>query len=313
MSTQRLEPTSTEAPARVRSWRPYFRKSHSNLLLSLAVLLAAGLATAVHHVVGLYPVAFLGAMGWYAFASYRLSASGASDTDLVVVSEQIIACGIASLIGHIALAVSSTSFVLLGGDALSMSEIQVAAYIFAEGLGCAAIAPILAMILRSASITTQDDVQAAAMAATADALKEFVRKSTSLSRNMDRLANAMDQSVHRYAEAADSVVVSLRKLEKDIETQSHSVGVHLAELDAKVRSLGDGVARTTAELRRSATDSSAFFTATDEAARNLGQSVDALSQRLQTSSDLLVGLESLISSVSDFVRPPVNQNNATAD
>jgi methyl-accepting chemotaxis protein len=305
MSTNETAPAVPLAAIKSPKASWHFANNQSNLYLSLAILAAAGAITFVHHVPGLYPLAFLAMMSWYAAASHRLLKEGALHIDLVVVSEQIIACGIASLVAHIAMAVSTTSFVMLAGDSPSTSEVRVAALVFAEGLGCAAVAPIIAMVLRSTSLTPSsvaEDAQVAALEATATALKEFVRKSTTLNRNMDRLANSMDQSVHRYAEATDGVVASLARLEKDIEGQSTSVGLHLSELDAKIRALGDGAARTTAELRRAATDTSALFTAGDESARKLGESMELLAGRLRSTSELLNGLDTLISSVDSFVR-----------
>lgn len=270
---------------------------------------------AFRHVNFFYPVAFLLATSWYATVSHRLAKAGASDIDAIVISEQIVVCGIASLIGLVMYAVISTNAFLSGAAELSPARIADAAYVFAEGLACAAIAPVVAMVLRFVqnpmsqhqNLMSQHEKELQQLGETAATLSDFSRKAATLSRNMQRLSNAMDQSVSSYDNAVAGVVSALHQLETQIGSQSNAVSGQLGELDAKARVLADAMARTTAELRRAGSDVVQVYSATDGAIRGLAGHVDELSQKLRTNGELLDGLGTLVASVNDFIRPTKDQ------
>lgn len=284
--------------------RFYFRSALINLAALLAALSATALIVAVSHTNWFYPLVFLLATSWYAASAHALAASGHKEIDAVVVSEQIIACGIASLIGHVAYAVVSTGAAMSNLGELPIGRVLGAANIFAEGLACAAIAPLVAMVLRFLqNPAAQFDEELNHIAETAVALNDFSRKATTVTRKLERLANAIDQSTNGYDSAVGGVVQAMNHLEGQLKSQSEAVANQLGELDAKTKALGDSMSRTAAELRRVTGDVGSVYTSTDEAVRGLSSSVDELSRKMRENSDLLDGLKGLIESVNDFVRP----------
>lgn len=294
----------------VRVLGPCFKSPIGNLLAFLVALIVAAGAVAATGEGWLYPAAFFMAASWYGLASHRLASTG-QRVESVVVSEQIIAGGIASLIGHVTYAVISAGVDLGGSTEVPVAKIMGAAHIFAEGLACAAIAPLVAMVVRFAddpSARVNEELDHLTQAAVA--MNEFSKKVSTLGRKMERFANAMDTSVIGYEAAVDNVMNAFKRFEGDIRAHSGSVTSELDGLDAKVRILADTLERTTADLRRVGGDVSSVYVAADDAIRGLAGRTKELGDSMQSSTELLRGLQELIASINDFVRPQTPQEIA---
>jgi methyl-accepting chemotaxis protein len=258
----------------------------------------------VNKIAWVYPLVFLAATGWYAMASHGLARTGSVQLDSTVVSEQIIACGIASLIGQVAIAVFTTGAGLATGKPLSVDSILSAANLFAEGLACAAIAPLVAMILRFAdSPEKRLDRELDQLTKASVGFNDFSQKATNLGLHMDQFAGVIGQSAVTYEAAVGNVGAALGRMEEGITVRAAGVRAQLADLEASTRALGDAITRTTAELRQVGADVSNVYTSTDQAIRGLAARVDELSARMSASGELLQGLNAIIASVNEFVRP----------
>lgn len=277
------------------SWRPGFANPLLNLAVYIAVLVAAAAYVVRQDAHLVYVVVFVAASAWYA-ASCAWPATGSAGIDAHVASDAIITCGIASLILHVAIAGIYVDAELARSNGFSEGIIRQVARVFADGLACAAAAPVIAMVLRFVEARRGR----AAEAESPDvpmAFGELSQRASGMARSMTALSAAIDASAEGYHGAASRVATSLEALATNIQRRSEAVDEQLAELESRLHALNDSVAKSSAELAKLGAASPA------EHLRSLGSQIDELSGKLQASGALLNGLRELIGSVDRFIRP----------
>jgi hypothetical protein len=262
-----------------------------NLVIYLFVLSVA--AIAAFRIPYLYPVAFILASTWYGVASRQLADSGVQAPDVVVSSELVIACGIASLLLHVAIAGTRIVDEVATGKELSEFSVRDAAYIVSEGLVCAAVAPVIAAVMRLGGLGRT----AAGLSSPAEfrnILEEFAKRSLGMAQNMERLSSAIAASAERYENSAVLVSTALEALATDVRVKANGVGLQLSALESQANGLGRSMASTTTEVHKVGVEASAAFV--------------AMNDSIQSLETLLNGMRDLASSVNRFIRP-----DATAD
>jgi len=269
----------------------YSNSPPHNLVIYLFVLSVA--AIAAFRIPYLYPVAFIVASTWYGVASRQLADSGAQAPDVVVSSELVIACGIASLLLHVAIAGTRIVDEVATGKELSEFSVRDAAYIVSEGLVCAAVAPVIAAVMRLGGL----ERTAAGLSSPAEfrnILEEFAKRSLGMAQNMERLSSAIAASAERYENSAVLVSTALEALATDVRVKANGVGLQLSALESQANGLGRSMASTTTEIHKVGVEASAAFV--------------AINDSIQSLETLLNGMRDLASSVNRFIRP-----DATAD
>lgn len=277
-------------------WRPCFANPLLNLAGYLAVLVGTAAYVIRQDAHSVYVIAFVAASVWYAASCAWRTTDGASGIDAHVASDAIITCGIASLILHVAIAGSYVDAELARSNGFSEGIIRQVARVFADGLACAAAAPVIAMVLRFVEARRGRAAEAESLDAPM-ALGELAQRASGMARSMTALSAAIDASAEGYHGAASRVATSLEALATGIQQQSQGVDDQLAELEARLGALNDSVARSSEELARLGAASPA------EHLRSLGNQIDELSGKLQAGGALLNGLRELIGSVDRFIRP----------
>jgi methyl-accepting chemotaxis protein len=275
----------TETPAPMTPWRPCF----ANPLLNLAVYLAVLVGAAAYAVGGdahfVYVTLFIVSSIWYGASCDWLAADGAAGIDAHVASDAIITCGIASLILHVAIAGSYVDAELARSKGFSETIVRQVARVFAEGLACAAAAPVIAMVLRFVEARKSRIAEAETPADTGQALGEFTQRAAGMARTMIALSDAIDDSAEGYQGAASRVAISLEALATAVQQRSKAITEQLAELEERLRALNESVAQSSNEFAE------------------VGNRIDDFSGKLRADSALLDGLRDLIGSVERFIRP----------
>ena len=271
----------------------YSNSPPHNLVIYLFVLSVA--AIAAFRVPYLYPVAFILASTWYGVASRQLAGAGAGAQapDVVVSSELVIACGIASLLLHVAIAGTRIVDEVATGKELSEFAVRDAAYIISEGLICAAVAPVVAAVMRLGGLEHTAGSNSSP-AEFRNILEEFAKRSLGMAQNMERLSSAIAASAERYENSAALVSTSLEALATDVRAKTNSVGLQLSALETQANGLGRSMASTTTEVHKVGVEASTAFV--------------AINDSIQSLETLLNGMRDLASSVNRFIRP-----DATAD
>lgn len=286
-----------ENPTPPAAWRPRFANPLLNLAGYLTALIGAAAYVVIEDVHFLYVVVFVFASIWYAATCAWTAADGGGAIDAHVASDAIITCGIASLILHVSIAGSYVDTELAQSRGFSEGIVRQVARVFAEGLACAAAAPVIAMVLRvieaQRSRTTEDDAPPDASLA----LGELAQRASSMARSMTALSAAIDASAEGYEGAASRVATSLEALATGIHGRSKLIAEQLAELEVRIGVLNDSVAMSADELAKIGTAPLL------EHLRSLGDEIDDFSGRLRAGGALLDGLRDLIGSVDRFIRP----------
>jgi len=263
-----------------------------NLAIYLAVLAITAIAVLTFRIPYLYVVVFIFASTWYGAASRRLIVAGAAGLDAITTSELVIACGIASLLLHVAIAGAHIEDELAKGKEFSEQTFRDAARIFAEGLICAAVAPVIAVVIR---VLEGGDRTAAGISSPADVakvLEDFARRSAGMAQNMERLSIAIALSAEKYEGAAVRVSTALESLATDIQAKGSGVGLQWSALQSQAQVLGRSMAET-----------STAFGGINDSIQSLGRRLDEFGDKARSGSVLLEGLRDLISSVNRFIRP----------
>jgi hypothetical protein len=272
---------------RLSSNRPSY-----NLVIYLTALATTAIAVLTFRIPYLYVVVFIFASTWYGAASRRLIDAGAKGLDAITTSELVIACGIASLLLHVAIAGAHIDAELVKGKEFSEQTFRDAASIFSEGLICAAVAPVIAVVIR---LLDGHDGAAAGISSPVEVgkiLEDFARRSAGMAQNMERLSIAIALSAERYEGAAVRVSTALESLATDIQAKGSGVGSQLSALQSQAQVFG-----------RSMDDASTAFGAINDSIQSLGRRLDEFGDKARSGSMLLDGLRDLISSVNRFIRP----------
>lgn len=284
--------------------RLHFSRAPLNLYLYVGALVVTASLVFNVDLPLVYPVTFLAMSVWYGAASSRTTPR----VDAAMTSEVIVTCGIASLILHVAVAGTYIDRELAGGTGFSEQTIRVVAKIFAEGLICAAFAPMIAVVVRFLEGSEQDTPPKIDEPQDAGAiLAEFAQRAARLAKNMEKLSAAIDSSASRYESAAVRVTASLDNLAGDIEVKGKAVADQLASLEANTRSLGATASQTSGELRKVAAEAAGAFDAVGNGVRALGAEIDDFAGKVRTGGSLLEGLQTLIGSVNRFIRPGLEE------
>ncbi|WP_428662186.1 hypothetical protein [Reyranella sp.] len=287
----------TETPTPSAPWRLCFANPLLNLAVYLAVLVGAAAYVVSQDAHFVYVVLFVITSIWYGASCDWLTTDGAAGIDAHVASDAIITCGIASLILHVAIAGNYVDAELARNKGFSESIVRQVARVFAEGLACAAAAPVIAMVLRFVEARKSSITEAEAPLDTSQALGELAQRAAGMARSMTALSTAIDASAEGYEDAATRVAASLEALATGIDGRSNLIVEQLAELEVRIRALNDSVARSSEELDEIGTAPLV------EHLQSLGDQIDDFSGKLQAGGVLLNGLRDLIGSVDRFIRP----------
>jgi hypothetical protein len=287
----------TETPTPSASWQPCFANPVLNLAIYLAVLVgaAAYVVTSGAHFV--YVILFIVASIWYGASCDWLTTDGVAGIDAHVASDAIITCGIASLILHVAIAGNYVDTELARNKGFSEGIVRQVARVFAEGLACAAAAPVIAMVLRFIEARKSKVAEAGTPADISLVLGDFAQRASGMARSMAALSTAIDASAEGYQGAASRVATSLEALATGIQGRSKLITEQLAELEARIGVLNDSVATSSDELAKIGTAPLV------EHLQSLGDQIDDFSGKLRAGGVLLNGLRDLIGSVDRFIRP----------
>ena len=283
----------TETPTSTLPWRPCFANPLLNLAVYLAVLAGAAAYAIGADVHWVYVTLFVVASIWYGATCDWLTADGMAGIDAHVASDAIITCGIASLILHVAIAGSYVDAELARNKGFSETIVRQVARVFAEGLACAAAAPVIAMVLRFVEARKSTITEAEAPLDASQALSEFTQRAAGMARTMIALSDAIDDSVEGYQGAASRVAVSLEALATAVQGRSQAIADQLADLEERLRVLNESVAQSSNEFAE------------------IGNRIDDFSARLRAGSALLDGLRDLIGSVDRFIRPNTDTDSGT--
>ena len=266
-------------------WRPCFANPLLNLALYLAVLAgaAAYVVRADAHFV--YVTLFIVTSIWYGASCVWLTTDEAAGIDAHVASDAIITCGIASLILHVAIAGNYVDAELARNKGFSEDIVRQVARVFAEGLACAAAAPVIAMVLRFIEARRSGIAEAETPQDAFQALGEFTQRASGMARSMTALSTAIDASAEGYQGAASRVATSLEALATGVQGRSKVITEQLAELEVRIRALNNSVTKSSEEFSR------------------VGSQIEDFSGKLRAGGALLNGLRDLIGSVDRFIRP----------
>jgi hypothetical protein len=268
--------------------RFYLGAPSLNLILYLVVLtIMAFVAFRVRYV---YPAAFILASTWYGVVSRQLVDAGARAPDAIVSSDVVIACGIAALLVHVAIAGAHFAEDYAPEKRLLEFGLRDAVHILSEGLICAAVAPVIAAVMRlGASELAPTDIPSPADLG--KALDELAMRSAGMAENMERLSNAIAASASNYESAAVRVSTALDVLAADVQAKAGSIGLRLSALESQSDLLGRSMAEATTEVRKVGVEASAAFVAINDAIQSLGA--------------LLDGMRDLVTRVNRFIRPDI--------
>ncbi len=279
----------TETPTPTARWRPCFANPLANLAAYLAVLVGAAIYVVGEGAHFVYVLLFIASSIWYGASCVWLTTDGAAGIDAHVASDAIITCGIASLILHVAIAGNFVDAELARNKGFSEDIVQQVARVFAEGLACAATAPVIAMVLRFMEVRKSRIAETEPpLGDVAQALGDFTaQRAASMARSMTALSTAIDASAEGYQGAASRVATSLEALATGIQGRSRLITEQLAELEARIRALNRSVARSSDEFAQ------------------VGSQIEDFSGKLRVEAGgaLLNGLRDLIGSVDRFIRP----------
>jgi hypothetical protein len=275
----------TQTPTRTSPWRPCFVNPFLNLAAYLTVLVCAAGYVLWKDTHTVYVILFIVTSIWYGASCGWLAAKGVPGIDVHVASDAIITCGIASLILHVAIAGHYVDSELARNRGFSEDIVRQIARVFADGLACAAAAPVIAMVLRFTEARRSNGLEADTPFAGSEALGELAQNASSVALSMTALSEAIDDSADEYESAASRVTACLETLATSVQERSQLISRQLAELEARIGALNDSVAK-----------SSDGFT-------KVGTEIDDFSGKLRAGGALLDGLRDLIGSVDHFIRP----------
>lgn len=275
----------TEIPTSSAPWRPCFANPLLNLAIYLAVLVGAAAYVVREDAHFVYVSLFIATSIWYGASCDWLTTGGAAGIDAHVASDAIITCGIASLILHVAIAGNYIDAELARSRGFSEDIVRQVARVFAEGLACAAAAPVIAMVLRFIEAHRSRIAETDPPPDTARALSELTQRAAGMARSMTALSTAIDASAEGYQGAASRVATSLEALATGVQGRSKVIADQLAELEARIRALNESVTRSSDEFAE------------------IGNRIEDFSGKLRAGSALLDGLRDLIGSVDRFIRP----------
>ena len=149
----------------------------------------------------LYPVAFILASTWYGIASRQLADSGVQ----ALTWSSVPSCMLAVLprFFYTWQSRAPASLIVATGKELSEFSVRDAAYIVSEGLVCAAVAPVIAAVMRLGGLE-RTAASTSSPAEFRNILEEFARRSIGMAQNMERLSSAIAASAERYENSAVS-------------------------------------------------------------------------------------------------------------
>lgn len=281
----------TETPTPTARWRPCFANPLLNLAVYLAVLAGAAAYVIMEDAHFVYVVLFIVTSIWYGASCDWLTTAGVAGIDAHVASDAIITCGIASLILHVAIAGNYVDTELARHKGFSEDIVRQVARVFAEGLACAATAPVIAMVLRFMEVRKSRIAETEPPLDVAQALGDFTQRASGMARSMTALSAAIDDSAEGYQGAASRVATSLEALATGVQGRSTVIIEQLAELEERIRALNESVARSSDEFAQ------------------VGSQIEDFSGKLRTGGALLNGLRDLIGSVDRFIRPSTDSDS----
>jgi len=281
----------------------------TRLIVATLVLAIAWLLEFFKVVSGVgYPFVFILTICGYAIACRTGQAKAQSSA--AVVSEQIIVLGIGSLVLH---TVSAANIIAtaIGSNSGTLQEVtREAINSFLHGLICAAVAPVVAMIIRT--MARSEAEQSTGFADTADAARDsqaLLEKIAAVSGQFDRLAVAVSRSVNDYETASRRLDGALTDMALKVKAQTDTLGDavkalndRLVTLDKSLASAGDGIVKFSR-------DASTAFSGTREKAESLATEIGNLTTKMAEGGVLLDGLRGLIASVDRFIQADRTKGN----
>ncbi len=284
-------------PAGEQTYWPFAR-----LIIATLVLAIAWLLEFVNLVSGVgYPFVFLVTICGYAFACRTGRAKAQSSA--AVVSEQIIVLGIGSLVLHTVSAANIIAAALGSSSGPLHAVTREAINSFLHGLICAAVAPVVAMIIRT--MARSEAEQSTGLADAADVARDsqaLSQKILAVSGQFDRLAEAVSQSVTSYETASKRLDGALTDMAQKVKAQTDTLSDAVKALNERLAKLDESLAKTGDGIAKFSRDASTVFSATRTEAENLTREIGNLTAKMAEGGVLLDGLRGLIASVDRFIQ-----------
>ena len=231
-----------------------FRASSTNLAIVLVVLLVAGASAFIFNLRGLYLPVFAAVMTWYVVTSRPAAQPNRAASEMTLVSEQIVAIGVASLIFHVALAGFDLRAAWVVTRKFSGDTIWTAAERFGEGLICATLAPLAAMWVRALNVDKTDGVLPDSSAAASGVSGAAGAPDFAAASMVAEAATAIGLNVDQYNVALQQLVAATDAFSNQLLMSSTATATSfdalLNGIDARLTGLTTGMAELTVEMER---------------------------------------------------------------
>lgn len=231
-------------------------------------------------------------------SSLRLRKNKATGFDVLVASETIIAFGIVSLVLGLVVGVYQAMSIDEESIVFSTATIRILASPFVEGLFTAALAPVLAMVLRQinhadtvASGVTGGDPVTMTADLTND-FKELADQIKSATHEMNALCGVIANSANDYKTALGRVNSALMGLGSTVE----------GEIDPLKSALSGG-SKELEEFRKGISSGKGMFDDLQDSSKKTSETLSEMNKATKEGTDLLKGLAKIIESIENFIKP----------
>jgi methyl-accepting chemotaxis protein len=242
-------------------------------------------------------------------AAWYLRSQSEPRFDMTIAAETVVAFGVFSLIGGIALAIFATRgsslniHDMIEGNANPV-DLDILLISFGDGLLASAFAPLLATVMRHVEVLLY--TPHTETSASGDSLEL-------LKHDADRVANALAKlrteveaaAAHTasFAKVAKSIFEALNELAAGIRDARGAVPAALSSVSLEINSRGGQIAKALVETGSSLEGFKTGVTAGADTIRGMTGEFDRLSKEARAATGMLTRLQELIDSVTNFIRP----------
>jgi len=264
---------------------------------------------------------------WLAGAAWYLRARSEPRFDMTIAAETVVAFGVFSLIGGIALAIFVTRSnglnlrdITDGG--VNPGDLNLLLISFGDGLLASAFAPLLATVLRhleallyaplsatGASGEPLDllkhdaEITAKALAQLRTETEAAATYTASFAKAAKSILEALNELASSIKEAKGAVPAALSSVSREIGNAGPSVTAAFISAAGNISSGGDQVVKALSGAGSSLEGFKTGVTSGTETVRKMTDEFDRLGKEARAAAGLLKRLQELIDSVTNFIRP----------
>ncbi len=290
--------------------------SAGNLGIVILTLAAAAAVTIHFRFHGLYLGTFAVMISWYVLAARSLARESPSAPDSLVIAEQIVTFGVVSLIVHVVVAGFELKYSWQSANEISLDMMWTSAQSLGEGLMCAALAPLLAMVARTwgfANDLKSEEIEVA-ITANQGSSRQSERSADYESRTLEA-ANHFSQEMLKHQEAIRFFTDSIRNY---AESTPDTIARMLGAIDGISTSLAEQETRLTAELVRRSGEWEARASQLDKIWLSLGDNLRIASEKMirsfeSASDDINSGSKSVAGGLESAGNDVRNSSKALRD